>query len=153
VAALQRQLGNLDSTVDPAEAALLAQTAVEQAAILGAQYHAIRPPWVHNALVNSGLRSRGLCYQWANDLYPIFHRLNLRSMELHLAVSKMDKFLEHHCIIVTARGQPFTQGVIIDGWRHAGRLWFGHFEDDPRHPWKPVPRDRIAPELDKYMPN
>src|SRR5438045_744725 len=95
VAALQRQLGNLDPTVDPAEAALLAQTAVEQAAILGAQYHAIRPPWVHNALVNSGLRSRGLCYQWANDLYPIFHRLNLRSMELHLAVSKMDKFLEH----------------------------------------------------------
>ena len=38
-------------------------------------------------------------------------------------------------MVVTARGQPFNSGYIIDGWRAAGRLlWWPVAKDE--YPWK-----------------
>lgn len=145
-AALRNRLLRLNSAVDADEAARVASTAVEQSAILAGEYRAIRPAWLNNFLVNGGRRKRGLCYQWANDLYPRLHALGLNSLELHLAVARMDTRHEHNSIVVTARDQPFGEGVVLDAWRHSGRLWFGSVATD-KYPWQPLPRDRVAPEL------
>jgi hypothetical protein len=136
----------LDSRVDAGEAARLAELAVEQSAALAREFRAVRPAWVGNYLVNWGLRDRGLCYDWANALYPRLHELGLRSFEFHLAVARMDTPHEHNCIVVTARQQPFAKGLVLDAWRHSGRLWFGDVSTD-RYPWQPLPRDRVSPEL------
>lgn len=146
-AALGERLRRLDVSVDAGEAARLAATSVEDAASLAREYRAVRPAWIHNWLVNAGWRERGLCYEWANDLFPRLHSLNLRTLELHLAVARMDTRREHNCIVVTARGQAFENGVVLDAWRHAGRIWFGDVATD-KYPWRPLPRDRVAPELE-----
>ncbi len=151
-AALRDQLLQLDRRVDAAEAARLANAAVQQSAALADRYRAVRPAWFQNILVNGGLRERGLCYQWANDLYPRLHELGLKSLELHLAVARMDTPHEHNCIVVTARRQAFAQGVVLDAWRHSGRLWFGGVATD-KYPWQPLPRERVAPELEKILNN
>jgi len=151
-AALSQELLNLGSSVDKAEATRLAETALEQSAALALQYHAVRPAWFHNILVNWELRPRGLCYEWTNDLFPVLYRLDSKSLELHLAVARMDTPREHNCIVVTARQQPFNEGLILDAWGRSGRLWFGPFASDKKHPWQPLPRDRVAPELEKFMP-
>jgi hypothetical protein len=149
-AALRDRLLQLGDTVDKGDAALLADTAVEQAATLARQYRVVRPAWLHNCLVNGGLRPRGLCYEWANDLYPRLHELGLRSLELHLAVACMDTPHEHNAIVVTAHRQPFREGVVLDAWRHSGRLWYGSSATD-KYPWQPLPSDRVAPELQKLL--
>jgi hypothetical protein len=152
VVALQKELLNLDTSILADDAARFAQAAVNQSAALGRQYHAVSPSWLHNILVNSGLRPRGLCYEWTNDLFPILHELDCQSLQLHLAVARMDTKHEHNCVVVTARNQPFAQGIVIDGWRRSGRLWFGRVATDEKHPWRPLPPDRVAPELKKFMP-
>ena len=151
-AALRDRLLQLGSGVDADEATRLAEVAVEQSAALAYEYRAVRPAWVGNYLVNLGLRDRGLCYDWANGLYPRLHELGLRSLELHLAVARIDTRHEHNSIVVTAPRQPFAEGVVLDAWRHSGRLWFGAAATD-KYPWQPLPRDRVPPELEKLLAN
>lgn len=136
---LSGALQQLSSTVSVKEADRLASTAIEESARLSADFSPMCYPWLNNGLVNTGLRKRGLCYQWRDDLFPHLFVLHLKTMELHLTASKRDTWLEHHGIIVTAKGQRFEDGLVIDPWRHGGRLWWGRVSADKKHPWKPLP--------------
>ena len=146
-AALRDRLLQLDSRVDGNEATRLAETVMGESAALAREFRAVRPAWLGNYLVHLGLRDRGLCYHWANGLYPRLHKLGLRTLELHLAVAHMDTKHEHNSIVVTARWRPFSEGVVLDAWRHSGWLWFGSVATD-KYPWVPLPRDRVPPELE-----
>ena len=121
--------------VDPEEAALLADTAVRHGMVLARSYRMVRPIEVHNTLVNLGLRKRGLCYQTAEDMYVRLRELGLKSLQLHWGVAhKDDMWLEHSGVIVTARGRPFEEGLVLDAWRHSGRLRWANVDGD-RYPW------------------
>ena len=39
-------------------------------------------------------------------------------------------------MVITARNQPFQEGIIIDGWRRAGRLYWGKVTKDDEYKWK-----------------
>lgn len=138
---LSHDLQQLSPTVSAREADRLAFTAIEESAKLAEDFKPFAHPWMNNGLVNTGLRKRGLCYQWRDDLFPFLFRLNLKTLELHLTSSKRDTWQEHHGIIVTAKGQRFEDGLVIDPWRHGGRLWWGLRKNDKGHPWVPLPRE------------
>lgn len=136
---MSHDLQQLSPTVDAREADRLATTAIEESAKLAADFKPFIHPWMNNGLVNVGLRKRGLCYQWRDDLFPHLFHLKLKTLELHLSASKRDTWQEHHGIVVTAKGQRFEDGLVIDPWRHGGRLWWGLLKNDHGHPWKPLP--------------
>jgi hypothetical protein len=137
---MSADLQRLSPSVSRTEADRLATTAIEASAELSADFKPVILPWVNNMLVNMGLRKRGLCYQWRDDLFPHLFRLNLRTMDLHLTSAKRATRREHNGIIVTAKGQPFEEGLVLDPWRHGGRLWWGRLEKDRhRYPWEPLP--------------
>ena len=58
----------LSPMVDPEEARQAAAMMTKESIQLAEDYDAVEPAWFHNVLVNSGLRERGLCYHWVNDL-------------------------------------------------------------------------------------
>ena len=135
-----------EGEVDPGEAMLLADTAVRHAAALAKSYNMVRPIEIHNALVNLGMRKRGLCYQCAEDLYVRLRDLHLKTLQLHWGVAhRFDMWLEHSGVIVTARGRPFSEGLVVDGWRHSGRLRWALVARD-RYPWVKMFK-RKFPEL------
>ncbi|MFC5453710.1 hypothetical protein [Prosthecobacter fluviatilis] len=136
---LSHDLQQLSPSVDAREADRLATTAIEESAKLAADFKPFIHPWMNNGLVNVGLRKRGLCYQWRDDLFPHLFHLKLKTLDLHLSASKRDTWQEHHGIVVTAKGQRFEDGLVIDPWRHGGRLWWGLLKNDKSHPWKPLP--------------
>ncbi len=138
---LSHDLQLLSPTVSAREADQLATTAIEESAKLSSDFKPFFHPWMNNGLVNTGLRKRGLCYQWRDDLFPYLFRLNLKTMDLHLSSSKRNTWQEHHGIIVTAKGQRFEDGLVIDPWRTGGRLWWGLKKNDKGHPWVPLPYD------------
>lgn len=138
---LSHDLQQLAPIVSAGEADKMAVTAVEESARLSKVYQPVHIPWFNNWLVNRGLRKRGLCYQWRNDLFPPLFRLSSKTLDLHLATSRRGAAFEHNAIVVTAHGQPFEQGLILDAWRKGGRLWWGRFDQDQRRPWKPLHRD------------
>jgi hypothetical protein len=87
-------------------------------------------PIFNNFLIYHGLRKRGYCYQWSEDLLIALDRLKLTSLELHWGEHDPDTWRENNCIVVTAKGQPFQRGIMLECWRHLGHLDCGPVASD-----------------------
>src|SRR5215467_11192734 len=128
---LAKQLAALSRRVDPNEAKLLAECAYATVARLRPEYNMFGTPIFNNFLVYHGWRKRGYCYQWTEDLLLALDRLNLKTLELHWGDAYRETWRENNCLVVTAKGQPFDRGMILECWRH-----FGHLR------WNLVPSDQ-----------
>jgi hypothetical protein len=133
ITALATKLCQLAPAVDAAEATNAAEAAVRYPLQLARQYHATPPAIINNMFINAGLHPRGLCFQWADDLTVKLMTLHLRTLELHRGVAQLGTRREHSCVVLTAPGQNFTNGIALDAWRYCGRL-----------NWSPVPTDDYA---------
>jgi hypothetical protein len=128
---LANQLARLSRKVDPNEARLLADCAYATVAQLREEYRPFGTPIFNNFLVYHGLKKRGYCYQWSEDLLIALDKLKLKTLELHWGDTYRDTWRENNCLVVTAKGQPFDRGMILECWRH-----FGHLR------WNLVPSDQ-----------
>jgi hypothetical protein len=128
---LANQLAKLSRRVDPGEAKLLAECAYATVAKLRPEYRMFGTPIFNNFLVYHGWRKRGYCYQWTEDLLLALDRLKLKTLELHWGDAYRETYRENNCVVVTAKGQPFNHGMILECWRH-----FGHLR------WNLVPSDQ-----------
>jgi hypothetical protein len=131
---LQQQLIDLSPGVHVDEAQRLAECAYASADQLARDYRVLGPPLFHNFLVNTGIRKRGLCFQWAEDLFARLDRLKLSTLELHWGEARAGTLREHNCVVVTAKGQPFHEGIVLDCWRHGGHLFTSRVGSD-HYPW------------------
>ena len=131
---LAGRLRGLGPSVDAGEASLAAETACIYSIELAREYRAVRPAIWHNVLVNVGLKPRGLCFQWADDLSAKLDSLHLRTLQVRRGCARWDTRREHSSVVLTAPGQAFTEGIVLDAWRHSGRLhWCGVTAD--KYPW------------------
>ena len=119
---LANQLAGLSRRVDPNEAKLLAECAYATVARLRQEYRMFGTPIFNNFLVYHGLRKRGYCFQWSEDLLLALDALKLKTLELHWGDTHRDTWRENNCLVVTAKGQPFERGMILECWRHFGHL-------------------------------
>jgi hypothetical protein len=108
----------------------VAECAYAAAAQLRHDYGVIGPPLFNNFLVNLGIRKRGLCFQWAEDLLVQLDALKLRTLQVHWAEARAGSLREHNGVVVTAKGQPFREGIILDCWRHSGHLFWSLLATD-----------------------
>jgi hypothetical protein len=101
------------------------------------------PPAVfHNLLIQIGVRERGLCYQWTEDLMQHLQSLHLQSYRLLWGVAYRGSDLrEHNSVVITALGQRFEDGLILDPWRDSGNLYWVTVHKDS-YPWQELPRDQ-----------
>ena len=128
---LSKALAGLSSDVDPKEAELVSVTAHTTARKLAREYHVVLNPEFQAFLVNVGARKRGWCGHWAQDIGTRLKELKLRTLVLHWGVAYDHTSSENNCLVMTARNQPFKDGIILDGWRRAGRLfWCSVVKDD-----------------------
>ncbi len=134
-AALRTRLGALSPSVSPEEASRVTYTAYTTGRELAREWRVAWPPGVQNFLVNIGARKGGLCFQWATELLGHLHALKLQTLELHWAESFAGTLSEHNVIVVTAKGQPFAEGILLDNWRYSGRLVWGPVAGDPHYEW------------------
>lgn len=133
--ALTKRIMGLGPNVDPAEARLVAQVAFTTGRELAREWRVVWPPGFHNFLVHQGKRPAGLCFQWAAELLTRLDRLKLKTLDLHWAESFPNTASEHNVIVVTAKGQHFTHGVLLDNWRYGGRLAWGAVTKDTSYQW------------------
>jgi hypothetical protein len=136
-AQLRTRLAMLSPTVRVDEAERLAQTAYVTSRRLAREYRVVFPPALNNILINTGARKRGLCYQWTEDIMRELDALKLETLELHWGEAFARTFSENNGVVVTATGQPFEQGIVLDAWRYQGRLYWGPIRKDPEgYKWK-----------------
>lgn len=138
-ASLAAGFQKLGPKVDPTEAGLLAERAFSASQELAREYAVVRPAVLHNCLVNVGLKRRGLCYHWSEDLRARLLLIDVRTLELHRGVARMATYREHNAVVVTAAGAPFSSGIVLDPWKDGGRLQWTDVSAAKR-PWEPAPR-------------
>src|SRR5216110_936955 len=127
---LSKALAGLARDVDPAEAELVSVTAHTTARKLAKDYRVVLNPEFTVFLVNVGMRKRGWCGHWAQDIGARLIKLEPKTLVLHWGEAYPNTTSENNALVVTARNQRFEDRILIDGWRRAGRLF-----------WCPVKKD------------
>jgi hypothetical protein len=125
----------LAPSIDPEEARRVAEIAYTTGRDLKREWKVVWPPGLQNLLVNTGRRKGGLCFQFAEKLLLRLSEEKWKTLEFHWAESFERTAGEHNVIVVTAKGQSFYQGIILDNWRYGGRLVWGAVLEDPHYRW------------------
>jgi hypothetical protein len=134
--ALVGRLISLSPSVNPEEARRVAGITYTTGLELARKWEMGSSPTWHSFLINMGARKAGYCYQFATELLLRLEAQNFKTLEFHWAESDVGTDTEHNVIVVTARGQPFEQGILLDLWRRSGRLLWGNFAADVDHTWQ-----------------
>ncbi len=135
---LTHMLTTLNRSVDPTEARRLAHAALTYSRTLATRYRVDTSPWIHNFLVNVGLKKRGLCYQWADDLQTHLARLHLKTLTLYpIGANIGDYWSEHNALAIlpTHHVTPLSYAILLDPWRHSGDLYFVPVGEDTKYRW------------------
>ncbi len=132
---------------DPLEARRIAEAAVLRGAELAEKYGVNLPPAEHNLLVNFGLRPRGLCWQWTWDMAAALEPIHPRTFDFHWGASNETRYNEHNTVVVTAKGQPFVEGVMLDPWRSSGRITAIRLNADREYKWSKRQPPEGAPKI------
>ena len=129
----------LGPDIDASEAHDAATVAIQYPLQLAHEYQVSDPPLMHNFLVNIGVKPRGLCVDWTYDLLARLQQERFHSLGLHWGVANYDRpfRIEHSTVIISARGDPLASGLVLDPWRHSGRLFWAKTLEDPQYQWKP----------------
>ena len=127
---LTKALMALAPSVDPHEAELLSVTAHTMSRKLAREYGVTFFPGYQNFLIHIGARKKGICADYARDIGARLKEFHFKTLVLHWGAAYAKLEDENNGLVVTARNQPFEDGIVLDGWRRAGRLW-----------WSPVKKD------------
>src|SRR5713101_9022607 len=130
---LRDALVALAPDVDPGEAELLSVTAHTASRSLAREYHLAWSPIFQNFLITMGKRERGWCGHYTRDIGERLKELKLKTLVLHWGAAFAGTDDESNCLVVTARDQPFEDGIVLDGWRRAGRLFWCALKKDSEY--------------------
>jgi len=128
----------MDSNINHDEASRVAKEAISYSLVLKRKYRANTTPLVHNFLVNVGIKDRGLCYEWSDDLYARLTRLQLKTIRLMPVGSHIGSYWSEHNALVILPNKPYSlkNAVLLDPWRDSGLLYFDFVVNDKSYSWK-----------------
>jgi hypothetical protein len=130
---LRDALVALAPDVDPGEAELLSVTAHTASRDCAREYRLAWSPIFQNFLIHMGKRQRGWCGHYARDIGERLKELRLKTLVLHWGAAFAGTDDESNCLVVTARNQPFEDGIVLDGWRNGGRLFWSLLKKDAEY--------------------
>ncbi|PWE32479.1 hypothetical protein DDZ14_10480 [Maritimibacter sp. 55A14] len=138
ISGLAQGIRGLGPEVDPEEAARAARIAYEYTHQLALEYEITDPPIVHNTKVNLGMRPRGLCKDWADDMEARLRQEDFATLDLHRAIGNagIPLRLEHSTVVVSRRGDSVYDGLVIDPWRKGGVLHWTPIMEDEDYVWR-----------------
>jgi len=120
-------------TVDPREAELLSVTAHTISRQLAREYGVTGDPAIHNYLINIGVKKRGICADYTRDIGARLKEFRFKTLVLHWGAAYAKESDENNALVVTAPNQPFLDGIVLDGWRRSGELFWCPVKNDPEY--------------------
>jgi hypothetical protein len=148
VDALAQEIMMLGPDIDPEEAKRAAEISIYHSLQLAQDYNITDLPIIHNEKVHQGLRERGLCNHWAEDLTKRLNQENFRTLSIQRAISPPTSFrIIHHTAVISKPGDTIYDGIVIDPWRYGGTLFWSPTKADDRYNWRP--REEVLVELIK----
>lgn len=101
------------------------------------QYRSFALPIVHNMMIDLGIRKRGACKDWAEDL--LNHVIPLEREFFHVTWGEANpkKITEHNVLVIYPKHAEFKDGLVIDPWRTSGKVFWVYTTKDKHYKWKP----------------
>ncbi len=131
-----QDLKQLSEGVLLADANMTSRVLINTSIELAKEYDMTSPPRYHNLLVHMGLRDRGLCCHWVEDLLSNLRELPTSTLKFDWLVARQGFALrEHSTVVVYAADSSWPDGIVFDPWRKAGVPHWGKVESDV-YPWK-----------------
>jgi len=135
VSSLTQLLLTLKPSIETKEAEALAQDSIYYSHKLAQKYEVVNSPWFQNFLVNIGIKRRGLCYEWTEDLLTFLLSKKYKSLEFHTVGANIGSLNEHNALSVSAKGLGIQKSILLDAWRNSGNLYFTVIEKDKNYKW------------------
>lgn len=137
ISQLAMEIRAMSEDVDPEEAERAARIAYQHTRELALQYEIVDPPLIHNTKVNMGLKPRGLCWHWAEDMEKRLKAENFKTLVLYRAIANADNDwrIDHSTAIIAAKGEGMYDGIVLDPWRLGGVLFWENVREDTRYEW------------------
>lgn len=126
----------MGADIDPVEAARAARVSFEHTHELAVQYQITDRALVHNVKVNLGIKPRGLCKHWAQDMEKRLIAESFETLTIHRAIGAMVG-VDHSTVIISRKGEDMYDGIVVDPWRDGGRLTWVHTVEDTEWGWRP----------------
>jgi len=133
---LYKEITSLSNTISKDEALDIALFSTSYTKQLANSYDLVGTPKFQNFLINIGLKKKGYCYNYADDLAKALHQRGYQTVSIYRAAHKIHTYFEHNCVVITPKERNDI-GVILDGWRNAGKLYFDYMSRDRKnYNWK-----------------
>ena len=136
VVTLKNLIVELSPKVAKDEAEDLARSSIGYSLKLAKEYDVVAPAWWQNSLVNIGIKKRGLCYEWTEDLLKYLVAKNYKTLSLHAIGANIGYFNEHNALSVSAKGEGIVNSIVLDAWRESGNLFFSKINEDDDYEWE-----------------
>ena len=138
VASLESMILALGPGVSAEEAGRAARVALQHSRELAVSYRITGSPLWHNTQVNLGIKERGLCWHWAEDMEARLLAERLETLEVHRAIANaFNPFrIEHSTAVISRKGDGFERGIVLDPWRLGGTLTFVPVLEDLEYKWE-----------------
>ncbi|CAA6805487.1 MAG: Unknown protein [uncultured Sulfurovum sp.] len=133
---LEKVIAQLSAKISQKEAKILAKSSIDYSLKLAKKYEVISYPWVQNFLVNVGIKKRGLCYEWSEDLLTYLLKYPYRTISFHNIGANIGYLNEHNALAISAKGEGIERSIVLDAWRNSGNLYFGNIEEDRGYKWE-----------------
>ena len=139
IAELTQSIRALGDHVDSEEATRAATIAYQYTSQLAVEYEITDSPLIHNTKVNAGLKPRGLCWHWAEDIQNRLNAEGFESLQVHRAIANADNpfLIDHSTALISAKGDTMYEAIVLDPWRYGGVLFWAPFAEDDRYDWHP----------------
>ena len=134
--ALTMAIQALGPEVDAEEAARAARVSYTHTYKLALDYQITDPALIHNIKVNMGLKPRGLCKHWAEDMEKRLLAEDFQTLTIHRGIGRLVG-VDHSTAIVSRIGDDMYDGIVVDPWRKGGRLTWIHTDEDTAWGWEP----------------
>jgi len=128
-------ISSMDRSISPKEAKDLALFSIPYTKRLANSYGLVLSPNFQNFLINIGYKKKGYCYNYADDLGYALVKRGYKSFDIYRIIHKRGSIFEHNAIMITPH-YTIKKGVVLDGWRKAGKLFFSRLKDDKEYEWK-----------------
>lgn len=138
IASLEGMILALGPGISSEEAGRAARVALQHTRELAVSYQINGSPLWHNMQVNMGIKERGLCWHWAEDMEARLLAERLETLEIHRAIANAFNPLriEHSTAVISRKGDGFERGIVLDPWRLGGTLTFVPVLEDPEYQWE-----------------
>lgn len=127
--------------VDPValnlESTQLAILLVDEIQRLRGVYKSFAIPIMHNMLIDIGIKKRGACKDWAEDLLAFLKPIKRKYFYVTWGEANPKKMTEHNVAVIYPNTATFYDGVVVDPWRTSGRPFSVPVQKDKHYKWNP----------------